>query len=353
MTVIQGKWIILMIIRLTLDDLYQQIMNAFYDAALPEYQMDAEFDKAQVIRQSLSKYLDSLLKGTGPYKIVSGYHVMEENYERAVGALKKLYGDKEVLIQVHVRGLLKMFIATIEGRQNHTLTEFHDELETHLQSLEALKFAEADPATILFPQDESTLPRDVMIAWQRSPDSEIDGNKETPKKTKLYILWDFLERKSSGNLIELKKNGIKINDVGRESYGDRILIGANYWGKFMLDRKEHLECGLTKLENMFGWILIGEYLAQRKDPENNVAMTVLSIENLDIKQLWDFESIRSEVSPRNDFEGHFLPHRPVYKNSPTTPVRPVFDASCIVGNNVSLNQCLETGDNLIQLIPDI
>jgi hypothetical protein len=51
---------------------------------------------------------------------------------------------------------------------------------------------------------------------------------------------------------------------------------------------------------------------------------------------------------------HFLPHRPVFKpESRTTPVRPVFDASCKHGRNPSLNDLLQKGPNLIELIPTI
>lgn len=54
---------------------------------------------------------------------------------------------------------------------------------------------------------------------------------------------------------------------------------------------------------------------------------------------------------------HYLPHRPVFKpDSATTKVRPVFDASCKGFNgksNVSLNQCLEKGPNMLDLIPDL
>jgi len=53
-------------------------------------------------------------------------------------------------------------------------------------------------------------------------------------------------------------------------------------------------------------------------------------------------------------QSHFLPHRPVYKfDSETTPVRPVFDASCKVGRNPSLNDLLEKGPNFIELIPSV
>lgn len=50
---------------------------------------------------------------------------------------------------------------------------------------------------------------------------------------------------------------------------------------------------------------------------------------------------------------HYLPHHPVFKESLTTPVRPVFDASCKTGRNPSLNSCLYKGPNYIELLPDV
>ncbi|UYV64990.1 hypothetical protein LAZ67_3002675 [Cordylochernes scorpioides] len=52
--------------------------------------------------------------------------------------------------------------------------------------------------------------------------------------------------------------------------------------------------------------------------------------------------------------GYYLPHRPVYKmESKTTPIRPVFDASCLGHNGLSLNQWLEKGPNLLERIPEM
>lgn len=52
--------------------------------------------------------------------------------------------------------------------------------------------------------------------------------------------------------------------------------------------------------------------------------------------------------------GHFLPHRAVVKlESVTTPMRPVFDASCRMGRAPSLNDCLFKGENFILLIPEV
>uniref|UniRef100_A0A0A9W2L7 Pro-Pol polyprotein n=1 Tax=Lygus hesperus TaxID=30085 RepID=A0A0A9W2L7_LYGHE len=61
-----------------------------------------------------------------------------------------------------------------------------------------------------------------------------------------------------------------------------------------------------------------------------------------------------EEVPGDDWDsGHYLPHRPVFKEHSTTPVRPVFDASAKEKGHPSLNQCLETGPNLIELIPSV
>jgi hypothetical protein len=50
----------------------------------------------------------------------------------------------------------------------------------------------------------------------------------------------------------------------------------------------------------------------------------------------------------------YLPHRPVVRESSTsTKVRPVFDASAKGPNNISLNDCLETGPNLVPCLVDI
>ena len=48
---------------------------------------------------------------------------------------------------------------------------------------------------------------------------------------------------------------------------------------------------------------------------------------------------------------HYLPHRAVFKEFGTTKTRPVFDASNKDQNKNSLNTCLATGPNLIDLLP--
>ena len=60
-----------------------------------------------------------------------------------------------------------------------------------------------------------------------------------------------------------------------------------------------------------------------------------------------------EVFPGDEINniGHYLPHRSVVKTHGTTKIRPVFDASASKKGSPSLNQCLEKGPNLIELVP--
>ena len=52
---------------------------------------------------------------------------------------------------------------------------------------------------------------------------------------------------------------------------------------------------------------------------------------------------------------HYIPHSPVFRpDSATTPLRIVYDASAKAGPDVpSLNDCLETGPNLLPKIFEI
>ncbi|XP_015121269.1 uncharacterized protein LOC107044036 [Diachasma alloeum] len=50
---------------------------------------------------------------------------------------------------------------------------------------------------------------------------------------------------------------------------------------------------------------------------------------------------------------YYLPHRPVIKENSSTRIHPVFDASAKTKLGSSLNDCLETGANLIELIPHL
>ncbi|GBM50782.1 hypothetical protein AVEN_177339-1 [Araneus ventricosus] len=72
---------------------------------------------------------------------------------------------------------------------------------------------------------------------------------------------------------------------------------------------------------------------------------------------WENEGIIEQINPdKVNPEGlgiHYLPHRAVFKDNSTTKVRPVFDGSAKTRNSVSINECIEKGPNLIEMIPAI
>lgn len=73
-----------------------------------------------------------------------------------------------------------------------------------------------------------------------------------------------------------------------------------------------------------------------------------------VLQNWLKNGIIEEVEKDDETKpGHYLPHRAVVKNSATTKIRPVFDASAHLKNYPSLNDCLAKGPNLLELIPAI
>ncbi|XP_042906732.2 uncharacterized protein [Parasteatoda tepidariorum] len=69
---------------------------------------------------------------------------------------------------------------------------------------------------------------------------------------------------------------------------------------------------------------------------------------------WLQEGIIEEVDPDDTATNeHFLPHRAVIKENSTTKIRPVFDGSTKIKNFPSINNCLEKGPNLVELIPSV
>ncbi|UYV70054.1 hypothetical protein LAZ67_7001638 [Cordylochernes scorpioides] len=97
----------------------------------------------------------------------------------------------------------------------------------------------------------------------------------------------------------------------------------------------------------------------RRTTENRLLTTTRNVQGKMLHEKYDtifeeWEKERFIEEFEDKWEGcSYLPHRPVLKDSHTTPIRPVFDASCKKKGLPSLNQCLEKGDNLIELIPDL
>ncbi|GFV20613.1 integrase catalytic domain-containing protein [Trichonephila clavipes] len=174
-----------------------------------------------------------------------------------------------------------------------------------------------------------------------------------------------------------------------EDYRDKeihILVGVDIAGKLFTSKLVNLASGLTCLETLLGWTNLGK---TDKTETSNSSLLVLSSHVNDVKilDLWTLDSIgikednikhnKSETRELalehfrkmvcRDSTGRFkinLPwlhgHPPlqgnktaVFEDNSTTKVRPVFDGSAKTKNSVSINDCLEKGPNLIEMIPAI
>lgn len=97
----------------------------------------------------------------------------------------------------------------LENLQNKpVISSMYDKLIGHLRSLESLGVTVEQSTLFLYPMVESSLPEDIIIAWQRSQLYERDGSEELPPKGNLDYLMEFLrqevEREEQRNLM---KNG--------------------------------------------------------------------------------------------------------------------------------------------------
>ncbi|UYV62396.1 hypothetical protein LAZ67_2000392 [Cordylochernes scorpioides] len=189
-------------------------------------------------------------------------------------------------------------------------------------------------------------------------------------------------------LKELKARKIWVPDIGKDDMEIEILLGCDVLGSIFMMKSCVLSNGLTASQTRFGWTLMGEC-----QPGSDVSLahhvTTMTISESSVTNLWNLDGgcyeeiieqttkklislnlyedyddifrgwlddgiIEKVPAEQHDAEAFYLPHRPVVKlSSGTTPIRPVFDASSKVYRSPSLNDCLEKGPNLIEMIPNL
>ncbi|XP_011860126.1 PREDICTED: uncharacterized protein LOC105557489, partial [Vollenhovia emeryi] len=133
-----------------------------------------------------------MVPGTRAADLVTTFPQSGENYPRAAEALRERFGNEKVLKQVYIRELVKMVMAN-GGQQNTSLSKMFDKLSAHLQALETLGVSSEQMSTFLYPIVESTLPVQVLTAWQRSPNWGKEGSAMDPPQTDLQLLVSFLK----------------------------------------------------------------------------------------------------------------------------------------------------------------
>lgn len=149
-----------------------------------------------------------------------------------------------------------------------------------------------------------------------------------------------------------------------------MILGADVYADIIMN-------GFIKSENNafvaqeteIGWILSGPVGKNRIKAGQAVCMVAPTSEiDNKLQKFWEIEELAEqrvlttdeqkymeemvkrgymeECAPNGVQEIYYLPHHPVFKNSSTTKVRPVFDAGRKTTNGVSLNDMLLTGPRL-------
>jgi len=146
----------------------------------------------RILNSKFQYLLQAMVPGTRARELVEGYPQIPQNYPKVIAALEERFGKKKLLQQVYIRELLKMVINNAKSQQKIPIGKMFDKLESHLRSLESLGVAGEQKALFLYPMIESSLPEDVLVAWQRS---SFYGKVAVPgelPKTELNFLMMFL-----------------------------------------------------------------------------------------------------------------------------------------------------------------
>ncbi|UYV70525.1 hypothetical protein LAZ67_7003416 [Cordylochernes scorpioides] len=148
--------------------------------------------------------VQSMQSNTRARELIESYPQTADNYAKAVQALKQRYGQKDLLVEIYVRELLKLMMANVKTPpdERRSVAKLYDKLETQLRSLESLGVDTKENTAWLFPMIESCLPEDVLVAWQRSPLNNCDASKNSNSNSssRLNNLLDFLRREEMGCL---------------------------------------------------------------------------------------------------------------------------------------------------------
>ncbi|UYV75610.1 hypothetical protein LAZ67_13000736, partial [Cordylochernes scorpioides] len=146
--------------------------------------------------------VQSMQSSTRARELIESYPQTAENYAKAVQALKQRYGQKDLLVEIYVRELLKLMMANVRTPpdERRSVAKLYDKLETQLRSLESLGVDTKENTAWLFPMIESCLPEDVLVAWQRSPLNNCDASRDSNSNSssRLNNLLDFLRREVEG-----------------------------------------------------------------------------------------------------------------------------------------------------------
>ncbi|UYV75888.1 hypothetical protein LAZ67_13001681 [Cordylochernes scorpioides] len=89
---------------------------------------------------------------------------------------------------------------------------------------------------------------------------------------------------------ELDKKGITLTKVDNNKTEIDILIGGDYYGQLLTGKIEQLAGGLTAIQTVLGWTLIGNTSSERPETSAQMVITLLTTQQR-VASLWELETI--------------------------------------------------------------
>lgn len=110
-----------------------------------------------------------MIPGSRAAVLVKSYPPTGENYKKVISSLKHRFGCDDLRIEVYVRELLQLVLKNaMTPSKDIQLSTLYGNIESHLRALESLGVTSDKCAAMLFPLVESSLPEELLRAWQRS-----------------------------------------------------------------------------------------------------------------------------------------------------------------------------------------
>jgi len=147
-----------------------------------------EEDKMQYLQQTM-------IPDSRANELVRSFPPTGENYEKAISSLKNRFGRDDIIVEFYVRELLGLVLQNaVKGNKKLSLTSLYDKLECYIRALETLGVTTNNCAAMLYLLVESSLPEEVLRAWQRRRQREtMETNGQCETTDRLAKLLRFLQ----------------------------------------------------------------------------------------------------------------------------------------------------------------
>ncbi|XP_036146773.1 uncharacterized protein LOC118646931 [Monomorium pharaonis] len=207
-----------------------------YDGDIKEWlrfwsQFKKIHENATIDKETKFQYfLQTVVPDSRAAELIGSFPPTDENYDKAIAAMKNRFGRDEMLVEVYVRELLKLVLQNaMKPNEKIKLASLFDKIESQLRALESLGVTTDRCGAMLYPLVESSLPEELLRAWQRnqvtpSAPQRMEYTAEPPpREDRLMRLMKFLQSEvENEERITIAVNGFDMNDRKQSKHKQRL-----------------------------------------------------------------------------------------------------------------------------------